>query len=92
MRVELIKLTQWYRFVGNRVRDIFLVRTKMFLPMLSTTNRCMNFAHMIYMQYLYNEYYSALRKIALIAIVQALRPSQQVFGHVGAGHPGFNRY
>ena len=29
------------------------------------------------MQYPYNEYYSALRKIALIAIVQALRPSQQ---------------
>ena len=52
----------------------------------------MNFAHMIYMQYPYNEYYSALRKIALIAIVQALRPSQRLFGHVGVGHPGLNRY
>ena len=28
----------------------------------------MNFAHMVYMQYLYNEYYSALRKIALTAM------------------------
>ena len=37
----------------------------------------MNFAHIKYMQYPYNEYYSALRKIALIAIVEALRPSQQ---------------
>ena len=37
----------------------------------------MNFAHIKYMQYPYNEYYSALRKIALIAIVQALRSSQQ---------------
>ena len=52
----------------------------------------MNFAHMIYMQYPYNNYYSALRKIALIALVQALRPSQHFLGHVGAGHPGLNRH
>ena len=32
MQSTVIKLTQWYRFVGNRVRDIFLVRTKMFYP------------------------------------------------------------
>ena len=49
-------------------KGYFLGTHENVLRMLSTTNRYMNFAHMVYMQYLYNEYYSALRKIALTAM------------------------
>ena len=49
-------------------KGYFLGTHENVLRMLSTTNRCMNFAHIIYMQYPYNKLYSALRKIALTAL------------------------
>ena len=47
-------------------KGYFLGTHENVLRMLSTRIRCMNFAHMIYMQYPYNKLYSALRKIALM--------------------------